>query len=60
MTVEDISALARHLFETHGAKAMAEAAQKIASYEAAGNKGEAQIWRRVQTALQEMRGPKQS
>jgi uncharacterized membrane protein YqiK len=60
MTVEDISALARHLFETQGAKAMAEAAQKAAAAEAAGDKEQAQTWRRVQTALQEMRGPKQS
>lgn len=59
MTVEDVSALARHLFESHGAKAIAEAAQKAAAFEAAGDAAQAQTWRQVHTALQEMRGPKQ-
>jgi len=60
MTVEQISALARHLFETQGPKALAEAAQKAAEAEAAGDKEQAHTWQRVHTALQEMRGPNQS
>jgi hypothetical protein len=60
MNTADISALAHHLFETHGAKGMAEAAQKAASFEAAGDKEQAKLWRRVEAAVSEMRGPKES
>jgi hypothetical protein len=60
MNSADISAFARHLFETHGAKAIAEAAQKAASFEAAGDKEQAKFWRQVEAAVLEMRGPKES
>ena len=60
MNVADISALARHLFETQGAKAIAEAAQKAASFEDAGDEEQSKIWRRVEAVLWEMRGPHQS
>lgn len=56
----DISALARHLFETHGTKAIAEAAQKAKSFEDADDEEQAKTWRRVQAALLEMRGPRES
>ena len=56
----DVSAIARHLFETQGAKAIAEAAQKAASFEKAGDAGQAKHWRRVEAALREMRGPHES
>jgi hypothetical protein len=55
----DVSALARHLFETQGAKAIAEAAQKADSLEDAGDKEQARFWRRVEAVLLEMRGPRQ-
>lgn len=60
MNTSDISAVARHLFETQGAKAIAEAAQKAASFEDAGEKEQAAFWKRVEAALREMRGPHQS
>jgi hypothetical protein len=60
MNAADISAFARHLFETQGARAIAEAAQKAASFDNAGDAGQAKFWRRVQAVLQEMRGPKES
>ena len=60
MNTADISAIARHLVETHGAKAMAEAAQKAASFESAGDKEQAKLWRRVEAVVSEMRGPKES
>lgn len=60
MNAADISAVAHHLLETHGAKAMAEAAQKAASFEDAGNKEQAKFWRRVEAVVSEMRGPKES
>jgi hypothetical protein len=56
----DISAVAHHLFETQGAKAIAEAAQKAVSCESAGDKEQARFWRRVEAVLLEMRGPRQS
>ena len=60
MNATDISALARHLFETQGAKAIAEAAQKAAFFEGAGNEEQSRTWQRVKAVLQEMRGPRQS
>ena len=56
----DVSAVARHLFETQGAKAIAEAAQKAAGFEKAGDQPQAKHWRRVEAALREMRGPRES
>ena len=60
MNATEISALARHLFETQGAKAIAEAAQKAASFREAGDGEQAQVWQRVEAVLREMRGPHQS
>lgn len=60
MNAPDISALARHLFETQGAKAIAEAAQKAASFERAGDDEQSKTWRRVEAVLWEMRGPHES
>jgi hypothetical protein len=56
----DVSAIARHLFETRGARAIAEAAQKAAAFEKAGDAAQAKHWRRVEAALREMRGPRES
>ena len=60
MNTADISALAHHLFETQGAKAIAEVAQKAVSFENAGDKEQATFWRRVESVLLEIRGPRQS
>lgn len=60
MNAADISALARHLFETQGSKSIAEAAQKAASFERSGDDEQAKNWRRVETVLLEMRGPNAS
>ena len=60
MNTADISALARHLFETEGTKAIAVAARKAASFQEAGDEEQSRIWRRVEAALEEMRGPRQS
>jgi hypothetical protein len=59
MDTADISALARHLFETQGPKAIAEAAQKAAAFEKSGDKEQAHLWQRVEGALREMRGAHQ-
>lgn len=60
MNATDISALARYLFAAHGAKAIAEAAQKAASSGEAGDTEQAKVWQRVEAVLREMRGPHQS
>lgn len=56
----DVSTLARHLFETQGAGAIAEAARKADSFRQAGDEEQAKHWQRVESALREMRGPRQS
>jgi hypothetical protein len=56
----DISALARHLYDTQGPKAIPEAARKAASFESAGDAEQAKVWRRVQAALEQMRGPRET
>ena len=60
MNTSDISSLARHLFETQGAKAIAQAAQKADSYADDGDEEQASLWRRVEAELREMRGPRQT
>ena len=60
MNATDVSALAHHLFSTHGAKAIAEAAQKVESFRQAGDEEQARAWQRVEEQLREMRGPRQS
>ena len=60
MIATDVSALARHLFATYGPKAIAEAHQKAASSREAGDTEQEKLWLRVEDALREMRGPRQS
>jgi hypothetical protein len=55
----EIQDYARQLLEAHGAKAIAEAAQRAAACEKAGDKEHAQTWRRVEAALLLMHGPRQ-
>jgi hypothetical protein len=56
----DVQDYARQLFEAHGPKAVAEAAQKASSLEEQGQKDEAKTWRLVEEALKEMLGPHES
>ena len=56
----DIHDLARRLMEAHGAKAIAEAAQKAANLEQEGKKEEAETWRHIEQALKMMQGPHES
>ena len=57
MNAIDISAIAHHLYETQGAKAIAEAARRAAFFEQAGDSRQAKMWQRVEEVLREMRGP---
>lgn len=56
----EIQDYARQLFEAHGDKAIAGAAQKARSFEDKGNVEEAKTWRRVEVVLKEMNGAKES
>ncbi len=56
----DIQDYARQLLEAHGAKAVAEAAQKASAFEKEGNKEDAETWRHIEAALKLMRGPHES
>ncbi len=60
MHTTEIQEFARQLLEAHGVKAIAEAAQRAAACERSGDKERAQTWRRVESALLLMRGPRQS
>ena len=60
MKMIDIHSYARQLKEAHGSKTLAEAAQKAVHFEKQGDNEQAKIWRRVEAALKEMRGPHES
>lgn len=53
----EIQAHAQKLLSAHGPKALAEAAQKVREYEAAGDKTQAEDWKRIQSALRNMKDP---
>lgn len=59
MEMAKVTEYARALFEAHGDKAEAEAAQKAATHEAAGEEAEAKTWRAVEAAVRQMRSPHQ-
>ena len=56
----DVQDYARQLFEAHGDKAVAEAAQKARALEEQGKNEEAKTWRLIEAAVKEMLGPHQS
>ena len=60
MQIVEIHDYARQLWEAHGLKAIAEAAQKARSFEERGESERARTWRRIEAVLLDMRGPRQS
>jgi hypothetical protein len=56
----DVQDYARRLFEAHGPKAVAEAAQKAAALEQKGETEQAKEWRRIEATLYRLLGPRQS
>jgi hypothetical protein len=60
MQEAEIYDYARQLLEVHGAKAVAEAAQKACALEKQGKNEEADSWRHIEGALKLMRGPHES
>ena len=59
METAKVMEYARSLYDAHGEKAEAEAAQKAASLESEGKADEARTWREVQAAIRTMRAPNQ-
>jgi len=57
MLAVEIQDHARKLMDAHGAKAIAEAAQKARAFEVQGDRQQAEDWRRIEAALKEMQGP---
>jgi hypothetical protein len=55
----EIHDYARQLFEAHGDKAIAEAAQKACAFEARNNVEQAEAWRRIEAILKSMCAPPQ-
>ena len=60
MITTEIAALARQLYASQGAGAIAEAAQNAERCTQRGDEEEARMWQRVESALREMRGPRQT
>jgi hypothetical protein len=56
----EIHSYARQLLESHGAKAIAEAAQNASGLEAKGEVELAKDWRHIEDAMKRLRGPHQS
>jgi hypothetical protein len=57
MGAAEIQTFARSLWEAHGSKAIAEAAQKARSFEEKSDLTQGQTWRRIEEALKQMHGP---
>ena len=60
MKAMEIEEYARQLWETSGAKAVAEAARKVRTFEEKGDKEQVKTWLRIEAALMQMKGPRES
>ncbi|MFT7027474.1 MAG: hypothetical protein ACJAVS_001705 [Paracoccaceae bacterium] len=58
--MEEIEQHATQLYDAIGPRAIATAAQRARTAEETGASGEAAAWRKIETRLLEMRGPRQS
>lgn len=60
MEIAKIAEYARALYDAHGDKAEAEAAQRAKKHEDAGEETEAETWRAIRKAISEIRGAHES
>jgi len=58
MLAVEIEEHARKLLEVQGPKAIAEAAQKARSFEEQGAAEQAATWRRIESAMRALQGPR--
>ncbi len=56
----EVHDVARRMFEAQGPAAIAEAAQKAVACENENDGEQAELWRKVEAMLKEMRGPHSS
>jgi hypothetical protein len=56
----EIAAYARQLFEQYGPKAIAIAGQRLRNSQEKGDEDGVRKWRRIETALTELRGPRET
>ncbi|MCW2318246.1 hypothetical protein SAMN06265338_11192 [Rhodoblastus acidophilus] len=59
MQEAEIHSYARQLYDAHGARAAAEAAQKARVFEEKGDQEQSRTWRHIEAAIKLMRGPTQ-
>jgi hypothetical protein len=60
MQATEIQTQARMLFEVHGPKAVVEASKKAKDCEHSGDMAGASDWRRIESALKLMQGPRET
>jgi len=60
MDHKDLVQYARSLYDAHGDKAEAEAAQKAATARDAGKTDDAEKWGKIRSHIKELRGARQS
>lgn len=60
MHAVEIQDHARKMMAAHGDRAIAEAAQKAKALEDQGEKDDAKDWRRIEAALRQLQGPRES
>jgi hypothetical protein len=60
MQESEIHIYARELWKARGQKAIAEAAHNAAEFEGKNDREQADRWRRIESILMQMRGPRQS
>jgi hypothetical protein len=60
MQHKDLVQYARSLYDAHGDKAEAEAAQKAAAAREADDAAEAEKWDKIRTHIRELRGARQT
>lgn len=60
MLAIEIEEHARKLIEAQGPKAIAEAAQKARAFEEQGAEEQAVTWRRIESAMRRLQGPRET
>lgn len=60
MEMSQVHNIAKRLYEAHGLKAEVEAARELQEAERAGNDEQKDLWRRVRSAVHDMKGARES
>ena len=57
MNAMEVQTHAQKLYAAHGAKALAEAADKVRQFEKTGDTLQVKDWRQIEAALRNLKGP---